>query len=59
MSPQDVSIELGSPVVGVSIDARRPEVAAVGLESGPPVLLTFADCSVRPLPMVDLGECLH
>jgi len=55
--PQDVSIELGSPVVGVSIDARRPEVAAVGLESGPPVLVTFADRSGRPLPTVDLGAC--
>ena len=52
---QDVAIELSSPVISVSINARRPEAAAVGLEAGPPVLVTFADRSVRQLPTVDLG----
>ena len=50
-----MAVELGSPVVSVSINARRLDVAAVGLETGPPVLVTFADRTVRQLPTLDLG----
>jgi hypothetical protein len=48
-------MELDSPVLSVSLNARRPERAAVSLEAGPPVLVSFADRSVRQLPMVDVG----
>ena len=49
---------LDSPVVSVSINARRPEDAAVSVEAGPPVLVAFADLSVRRLPTVELGAFL-
>ena len=48
-------IELDSPVLSVSINARRPETAAVCLEVGLPVLVSLADRSVRRLPTVDIG----